>query len=160
MKAHETILRHLLEGTKQFMVPLFQREYRWKQDRWETLWNDLNELYEEDQPRPHFLGSIVTLPIEPVPAGISKFLLIDGQQRLTTLMVLLAVIRDRARLQGNELSEEIQESYLCNKFKRSQLSYYKLLPTQVDQEPFFTLIRGKGPPPSNHRLGEAYAFFA
>jgi len=47
--------------------------------------------------RPHFIGSIVTMQAHSVPEKVSKYLLIDGQQRLTTLLILLAVIRDRAK---------------------------------------------------------------
>ena len=101
MKASETHLGKILEGNNQFVVPLFQRPYTWDESRWKVLWTDLVELCEDEtdtvRDKPHFMGSIVTVPTRSVPEGVTKFLLIDGQQRLTTLQVLLAALRDSAR---------------------------------------------------------------
>jgi uncharacterized protein with ParB-like and HNH nuclease domain len=100
MKASETHLGKILEGNNQFVVPLFQRPYTWDESRWKVLWSDLVELCDDEEDtraKPHFLGSIVTVPTRSVPEGVTKYLLIDGQQRLTTLQVLLAALRDRAR---------------------------------------------------------------
>ena len=88
MKASETKLQRVIEGTNQYVVPLFQRKYSWDTKEWNTLWEDLVELYEEEQPRSHFIGSIVTMPTQSVPEGVAKFLLIDGQQRFTTIFIL------------------------------------------------------------------------
>ena len=79
MKASETKLQRVIEGTNQYVVPLFQRKYSWDTKEWNTLWEDLVELYEEERPRSHFIGSIVTMPTQSVPEGVAKFLLIDGQ---------------------------------------------------------------------------------
>jgi uncharacterized protein with ParB-like and HNH nuclease domain len=113
MKAHETILQPILEGTKQYIVPLFQRTYSWKSDNWKTLWDDLLSLYSSESARKHFLGALVSMPVDMTPAGVNKFLLIDGQQRITTLFLILAAIRDIAiaRDEGN-LSDQINELYL------------------------------------------------
>lgn len=97
MQAAEAKLQVVLEGSKQFLVPHYQRPYSWQTEQWEALWRDILMLLEEDNPQPHFLGSIVTSPANSVPEGIGKRLLIDGQQRLTTLMILLALLRDQAR---------------------------------------------------------------
>lgn len=77
MKANETVLLPLLEGTKQFFVPLFQRSYSWTKREWEVLWSDIEELLESqehpDSPQPnHFFGSLVTMPVESVPEGVTK----------------------------------------------------------------------------------------
>jgi uncharacterized protein with ParB-like and HNH nuclease domain len=94
MKASEAKLQRVIEGTNQYVVPLFQRKYSWDKKEWSTLWDDLLELYEEENARNHFIGSIVTMPTQSVPEGVAKYLLIDGQQRFTTIFVLLAVLRD------------------------------------------------------------------
>jgi uncharacterized protein with ParB-like and HNH nuclease domain len=62
----------LIEGTKQYVVPLFQRSYSWDRKEWEVLWKDLIELYEMENPRTHFMGSIVTMPGVSVPEGVPK----------------------------------------------------------------------------------------
>lgn len=118
MNANETKLQPILEGTKQYVVPLFQRPYSWDKDQWSRLWDDLMDLSEEmDQSketdlRTHFMGSIVTMPTTSVPEGVTKYLLIDGQQRLTTIFIILSLLRDSALGKNDEkksrLAEEIQ----------------------------------------------------
>ena len=159
MKASETRLQALIEGTKQYVVPLFQRAYSWDNNEWEVLWNDLIELCDVDNPRTHFIGSVVTMPTSSVPEGVAKYLLIDGQQRLTTIFILLALLRDKAK-KGNqeELSEEINDTLLVNRYKKS-LDYYKLQPTQVDRESFHDLIHADIKPAQNNKIINAYQFF-
>src|SRR5262249_56860083 len=66
MKANETTFQHVIEGTKQYIVPLFQRPYCWDKSQWETLWNDLVEMQDAARSRSHFIGSIVTLQTQSV----------------------------------------------------------------------------------------------
>lgn len=77
MKASETSLRNLLEGTKQFQIPLFQRAYSWKKENWETLWEDLMSLYNDEVKGFYFLGPIVTQSVPGTAEGISPFIVID-----------------------------------------------------------------------------------
>lgn len=143
MKASEVNLRSIIEGTQQFIVPLFQRAYSWERKNWSMLWTDIEELCEDGDAREHFIGSVVTAPTDSVPYGVTKYLLIDGQQRLTTLFVLLAVIRDKARASGSEmLAQEIEERFLTNRFNEGE-EFWKLLPTQADREPFLQLLQGE-----------------
>lgn len=138
MKASETSLRNLLEGTKQFQVPLFQRSYSWKKDNWQMLWEDLLMIYDDDSDDPFFMGSIVTQSIPGTADGISPFIIIDGQQRLTTLTILLAAIRYSLDSE-NSLKEEIYETHLINKYQ-SEDYRYKLLPTQTDKKSYKKII--------------------
>ncbi|WP_333870273.1 DUF262 domain-containing protein [Desulforamulus putei] len=140
MKASETSLQSIIEGTKQYIVPLFQRSYSWEKQDWEILWKDIMELYAEENPRSHFIGSIVTIPVASVPGGVPKYLLIDGQQRLTTIFILLAALRDKAK-QNNQarLAEEINDKFLVNKYNDG-LDYYKLQPSQVDRPSFHNIL--------------------
>jgi uncharacterized protein with ParB-like and HNH nuclease domain len=158
MKASETKLQQILEGTKQYVVPLFQRTYSWQKKEWETLWNDIIELCEMDKPRDHFIGSLVTMPTVSLPEGVAKYLLIDGQQRLTTIFILLALLRNKL-VNSNEdkLAEEINNTLLVNPYKTG-LDYYKLLPTQVDRKSFYGIINEE-PILSNDKITEVYAFF-
>ena len=157
MKANETTFQHVIEGTKQYIVPLFQRPYCWDKSQWETLWNDLVEMQDVARPRSHFIGSIVTLQTQSVPEGVPKFLLIDGQQRLTTTFILLTLLRDTARREGRaELAEEIEQTLLVNRFKKGD-DHVKLLPTQADRPAFLQLMQEPGTIPSG-RIGAAYSF--
>ncbi|HUS84922.1 MAG TPA: DUF262 domain-containing protein, partial [Anaerolineales bacterium] len=107
--------------------------------------------------REHFLGAIVTMPVDMQPTGVNKYLLIDGQQRLSTLFTLLAAIRDEARNQESQLADQVHEQYLVNKYSLDQ-NRLKLSPTQNDRSAFVDIVKGNivGSEP----LTQAYRFFA
>lgn len=159
MQAGETKLQPMLEGTKQYLVPLFQRAYSWDTKEWKIFWSDLAELCEMADPRPHFIGSIVTMPTSSVPEGVSKYLLIDGQQRLTTIFILLALLRDLAKV-GNKpmLAQEIDNTLLINPYKDGH-DRFKLQPTQADRESFRSIIDSKPQPERPSQIYAAYKFF-
>ena len=159
MQASETKLQQIIEGTKQYVVPLFQRAYSWKKRDWELLWSDIVELCSTDRPRSHFIGSIVTMPTTSIPEGVNKFLLIDGQQRLTTIFILLCVLRDKAKKSEQELAEEIDNTILVNPYKKG-LDYYKLQPTQIDREAFYDIIKPEHESPKDKSdISQCYLFF-
>lgn len=158
MKASETKLQKVIEGTVQYVIPLFQRTYSWDKKEWEVLWEDILELYHMENPRAHFIGSIVSMPTVSVPEGVAKYLLIDGQQRLTTIFILLTLLRDSAKEDGNpNLADEIHECFLVNKFKGGQ-DYFKLMPTQMDRNIFINLI-GEKQNEKESQISRAYDFF-
>ncbi len=143
MKASETSLRNLLEGTKQFQIPLFQRPYSWTEDKWVTLWEDLMKLYNDEVEGSYFLGAIVTQSIAGTADGISPYLVIDGQQRLITLTILLAAMRDHLITEKKkELAQELYSLYLTNQYKKSE-EFYKILPTQEDREAYQSILQDK-----------------
>ena len=159
MQAGETKLQPMLEGTKQYLVPLFQRAYSWDVKEWKILWDDLAELCEVDDPRPHFMGSIVTMPTVSVPEGVNKYLLIDGQQRLTTIFILLALLRDLANGDNQpQLAEEINNTLLVNPYKTGH-DRFKLQPTQVDRDAFRSIIGSKAQPEKVTQVYAAYKYF-
>jgi len=137
MKASETEFKKIIEGTTQFFVPHYQRAYSWQPKQWTQLWEDLIALAEErsnhtdEGPAPtHFIGSMVTIPGTSVPQGVAKYVLIDGQQRITTLMILLAALRDLARERGDgRQADMVHNLYLTNQYQEN-LEHFKLLPTQ------------------------------
>lgn len=141
MQANETKLQKVIEGTVQYVIPLFQRTYSWDKKEWQILWDDIVELCEAEMPRIHFIGSIVSLPTVSVPEGVAKYLLIDGQQRLTTIFIILTLLRDNAKEESNiKLAEEIQERFLVNKFSDGY-DFFKLMPTQADRLAFTNYIK-------------------
>jgi uncharacterized protein with ParB-like and HNH nuclease domain len=160
MKASETTLRNLLEGTKQFQIPLFQRPYSWNKENWETLWGDLMSLYHEEVKGSFFLGLIVTQAISGTADGISPFLVVDGQQRLTTLAIILAALRNYLKKVETSIAEEVKEQYLINKFKKND-DFYKILPTQDDREVYKSIITSEKAKdiPKKGQIYEAYKFF-
>lgn len=157
MKAAETNLQSIFEGIKQYVVPLFQRPYSWEEKQWGKLWDDLVELSKFENPRSHFIGSIVTMPTTSVPEGVAKYLLIDGQQRLTTIFILLALLRDK--LHESEEREELNNTLIVNQYKKG-LDHYKLLPTQEDRYSFQNIIKeDKEDIDPSKQIIKAYNFF-
>jgi uncharacterized protein with ParB-like and HNH nuclease domain len=87
MEATPTLVINYFSGFKQNLVPLFQRPYTWSEKQWRTLWEDVMVFYPSDDvsdKATHFMGAVVTMPARSVPVGVSKFLIIDGQQRLSS----------------------------------------------------------------------------
>jgi uncharacterized protein with ParB-like and HNH nuclease domain len=159
MKAAETNLRSLLEGGKQYSIPLFQRPYTWGRDNWETLWEDILIIYDQSPETNHFIGPMVTLALPGQPDGLSPFIVIDGQQRLTTFSIILAALRDHLEaLNGkNNLAKELHDLYLINLFKEGD-NRLKILPTKMDLETYKSIIFRKIISEKN-LLREAYDFF-
>jgi len=166
MKADSVPLEKLINSPIQYLVPLFQRQYSWDKEEWEELWENLEKLYndlivldENKKPRPHFMGSIVTMPMPSKPGDISQYLLIDGQQRLTTIFILLAVLRDLAKSFNSKLSDQILNTFLVNPYEDQETpNYYKLQPTQLDRSAFFQIINSSEFT-STSRIAKCYRFF-
>ena len=169
MQVNESSLKQLIEGEKQFQVPLYQRQYSWRDAELGQLWDDIIEQYDlltpDDQGRvhpdapTHFIGSTVLAPSPKIAAsGVTAFTVIDGQQRLTTLLIAMAALRDVAAEEEPAAIERFNERYLINKYGEGQ-SHYRLLPTQVDRDAFFACIDPDGKPRGNDPVSRAYSFF-
>jgi uncharacterized protein with ParB-like and HNH nuclease domain len=142
--AQETTFNELVQGEKQFQVPLYQRTYSWQREELQQLWDDVLELLEERlegrTPAGHFLGSVVLAPGRITAGGMQRWLVVDGQQRLTTLMLAFTALRDRHRERGAvHRAERIHDLVLVNKY-RSGEDHYRLLPTQADREAFTACV--------------------
>jgi len=156
MDVYNVTLESLFEGTKQFVVPLFQRPYSWKKNNWDELWRDLMDICDPANSTKHFMGAIVTMPVQMQPHGVNKFLLIDGQQRLTTIFIVLACIRDLAS-DDSKLHNEIENLYLVNQFKEGT-NRQKLLPTQSDRQAFDNIVQCSDH--TNTTLSKVYKHFS
>lgn len=142
MKANDTLIIKFLEGSKQFIVPLFQRTYSWKKEQVETLWGDIENTRSENEST-HFFGSFVTEPLPSSASGASRYVIIDGQQRLATIFLFLASLRNRIIEIAPEckIKNEINDLYLVNIYHPEDK--YKLVPTQADRNIFFSIIDRK-----------------
>lgn len=161
--ARETTLQELLEGSKQYQVPLYQRTYSWTRPQLARLWEDIKQLAVDRVHRPtltHFVGSLVLAP-SPAngPAGVAEYLVVDGQQRLTTLSVLLCAIRDhRAATDGPEHRQRIDQLFLTNPWKPDQ-QRLKLQPTQADRDAYRACVDATVHAGGSDPVGAAYRFF-
>ena len=150
----------ILEGSKQYIIPVYQRIYSWGQPQCNRLWVDIVQMHKR-QKSGHFIGTIVNVAERMAPVGIQEFMIIDGQQRLTTLSILLLTLRDYAKAHPDcgINSDEINENYLVNKFKTGN-DKYKLLLTQSDRDVLIKQIEGAPIPASlKSRVLDNYALF-
>lgn len=140
MEAHAKTIRQILESGSQFLIPFFQRSYSWRKPNWKRLWTDVASLFEDGHRGQHFLGPLVCTIEKAIPGSPSMYLLIDGQQRLTTLSILLAALRDVAtRTNEKKLAARIHESYLVHRHEEG-LQKYKILPRIGDREVLIGIV--------------------
>jgi hypothetical protein len=127
MKAEGTSVLTLLGGgQRQFVIPVFQRDYSWTEAQCGQLLSDILRVAERPQGATHFVGSVVYVASGDHSAVLPQWLVIDGQQRLTTCTILLSVLRNRLKAHTCELpitdsSAALEEQFLLNKFAPSTL---------------------------------------
>ena len=165
-------------------VPLFQRPYVWSKDeQWEPLWQDISRLADrvlravEGQPiAGHFLGTVVLEQAQSRAGSIGRREVIDGQQRLTTLQILLHALQHALALVAQEqadagdppLSRKVDvaarqvQTLTINPAYEAEEERYKVWPTNTDRVPFREVMDSKGPEDLcavQTRMAEAYRYF-
>lgn len=180
MKPDKTTVYDLFDRQRRYAVPLYQRQYVWTEEaQWIPLWDDIAEKARAVQvgqaKAPHFLGAIVTSQ-RPVFGGeMGAWDIIDGQQRLTTLQVVLTAFHDVVRSQGETAFDRDMQRITRNEgvMKDPATECFKVWPTNTDRSAFQTImkagslnalmtaypgLRGRQKR-RTPRLAEAYAFF-
>ena len=143
LQAGETTLNKLLNTSRQFIVPIFQRNYSWQKNQYEQLWFDILRASKFKEKQNHFIGSIVYIDMG-TPAGRpQQLLLIDGQQRLTTISILLCALKDYVQKFNLETKlinlAKIKNQFLYNSDEIDE-DRYKLLLNVQDKETYIKLI--------------------
>lgn len=133
---------YIQPNKKQYCIPVFQRDYAWTSEQCEKLFEDIVLAFKKD--REHFCGSFVYAPL-PTRKHIDRYIIIDGQQRFTTLYILIKALADSAT---DESDKAELEKYLYNedKFNRYGLddkSKLKLKPVKTDNDQLQLLMAGK-----------------
>ncbi|RKV00215.1 hypothetical protein DDP42_02900 [Helicobacter pylori] len=136
-----TLLRFFKENqTNQFVIPIYQRLYSWEKEQCEQLWDDIIEIGGNDKMNGHFIGSI--LYVRDDNTHSSPLLIIDGQQRLTTITLLLIALRNRSSEEVEILekfSRKKVESYLINSDKDGNKKF-RLILSESDKDTLLSLI--------------------
>lgn len=140
---------------KQYCIPVFQRDYAWTEEQCTKLFEDIVMAYKKD--RPHFCGSFVYAPLGSK-KHIDSYIIIDGQQRFTTLYILIKALADSA---DDDRDKEALQRYLYNedKFDRYGLdekSKLKLKPVKTDNDQLLLLMSGKIEQMDKSRRGIIY----
>ena len=139
--------RELFDGTVCYEIPPFQRPYVWnEEDQWQPLWNDIERVAtdltaarEEDREvSPHFLGAVVIKQLAAVAGDPARHSVIDGQQRLTTLQILLDAVQLVTQEHGDEDDAETLMELVANHARRFKGSSkrFKLWPSRTDRIAF------------------------
>src|SRR5712691_6922218 len=142
MKATEAKLLDFLKKSPQFVVPIYQRTYSWTEKESRQLWDDILRTGRNNDVSAHFVGSIVY-----VEKGLyqvtsqSPLLVIDGQQRLTTVMLILEALARRLGecepIDGFS-PKKLRSYYLLNQLEEGERGF-KLLLTQTDKRSLLAL---------------------
>ncbi len=140
MDAHKIwMLRDFIGARKVvFRIPVYQRNYDWSEENCNRLLDDIKTII--DTGEKHFLGTIVFMAPRGGGFALKEYTIIDGQQRLTTLMLLLKALADISLDIDPSCSEEISESYLHNQHCEEKFKV-KLKPISSDNEQFLLLLK-------------------
>lgn len=161
MDARKANIYKFLSGDKQYIIPVYQRIYSWEIEECKRLWFDIVDMQKKNK-NGHFVGSIVSITENDSPSDMSKFTIIDGQQRITTLMLLLLALRDYVFIHREEKSinwKKINNSFLKNPDEDDD-SQYKLLLTETDKDILISLIEKRPIDENlNSRLISNYNYF-
>ncbi len=123
------IVEFLSTTNTQFTIPVYQRNYDWEEKQCSILLKDILEASSNVSSPSHFLGSIVYLHEGVYTVGKKEFSIIDGQQRLTTITILLCVIYHKTKFfENDEIAEMIYDRYLVDRYLKGENKFKLILP--------------------------------
>lgn len=164
-------------GSNIYEIPVYQRSYEWKEDKWSFLWNDIAALYYSTKyslnkngssysdaifNRHHFIGTILSRATAPLGKGLGqRFTVIDGQQRLITLFIFLSAIRDESLARDVQVSAD---DLLAFNVTRDSVRLPRLSVNRSDADVFESIVTGKAKDKLSTKvadslLGKAYLYF-
>ncbi|GAA7850724.1 DUF262 and DUF1524 domain-containing protein [Helicobacter pylori] len=136
MKADATpLLKFIKDNQKnQLVIPIYQRVYSWEKEQCKELWDDIIKIGGNDKMDGHFIGSILYV-LDGIKHSDNTLLIIDGQQRLTTITLLLTALRDH----WSDKRKEIEDDYLINSDKDGDKKF-RLILSDSDKDTLLSLI--------------------
>lgn len=137
----QKLIKYLDGASKRFIIPVYQRNYDWKMEHCKQLYDDLVKIIRQNR-KSHFFGSIVSVQSES--GTMEEFLIIDGQQRLTTISLLLLTIyhllsSGKMVSRDHQLTDKILKKYLIDEYEPEE-KRIKLKPIKNDQKAFGILF--------------------
>ncbi len=138
MEADATTLLNFIKDNQknQLVIPIYQRVYSWEKEQCKQLWDDIIKIGGNDKMDGHFIGSILYV-LDSITHSNNALLIIDGQQRLTTITLLLTVLRNH--LSDEVKRKEIEDHYLINSDKDSDKKF-RLILSESDKDTLLSLI--------------------
>lgn len=163
INANKDKLSSFFSSDIKYVVPFYQRSYVWKLENWETLWESLYKVFQDcnnNGGSEHFIGTLITKQVPAERMGENRNELIDGQQRLTTVALLLKAIRDTAKGDLPRLKENINRLLTFEDSHGNK--HIKIIHCKNDQQ-YFNAVIGDGDiaalPREDHGIIEAYNYF-
>ncbi|GHS33021.1 hypothetical protein JP0120_12660 [Helicobacter pylori] len=130
-----TLLKFIKDNQKnQLVIPIYQRVYSWEKEQCKQLWDDIIKIGGNDKMDGHFIGSILYV-LDRITHSNNALLIIDGQQRLTTITLLLTALRDH----WSDKRKEIEDHYLINSNKDGDKKF-RLILSESDKDTLLYLI--------------------
>ena len=168
MKADSLTMSRVFQtgGDIQYVLPHFQREYAWGETEWKTLLTDIfsvYEIYREEQPPEHFMGSLVVISDGMQAGVIPVFRLVDGQQRLATISLMLCALERLLDDQEEFANVRRRARRMLVNLDETGNLHYKLLPTLKygDRASYCAIIEGRQPPEGvKSRVPDAYRYLS
>ncbi|MFT2766175.1 DUF262 domain-containing protein [Helicobacter pylori] len=138
MEADKNTLLKFIKGNQknQLVIPIYQRLYSWEKEQCKQLWDDIVKMGGNDQMNGHFIGSILYV-LDGIKHSDNALLIIDDQQRLTTITLLLIALRDH--LSDEVKRKEIEDHYLINS-NRDGDKKFRLILSESDKDTLLYLI--------------------
>lgn len=162
MKLAEVSITDFISGDdKVFIIPPFQRNYSWTKQNCKELFDDLIGLLRaKNKQKNHYFGNIIYFNGENQGATSREFILIDGQQRVSTVLLLLCALRDIARTKSDDfLANQIERRYLLTNERNPEDTFrVRLKQTAYDAESFSSIVKNE-PKNSNSDIYRNYEFF-
>jgi len=168
VKAVDSHLLTLLKKSSQFVVPIYQRVYSWQENECEQLWSDILRAGNNDQLGAHFTGSIVYVAKDQsTNTSAQPDLIIDGQQRVTTVTLILAALAEHLEKLSEDQQEpwdgfsskKIRNRYLLNDDEDGERQF-KLILSQGDKDALIAIVQGIEPSAeTTTRVVDNYRFF-
>ena len=164
MQAQQANFLEFLQGKRPFVIPIYQRKYSWEKEHCEQLWNDIIQCGENDLIPIHFIGSVVFVESSQyLKTTQTPLLLIDGQQRVTSVTLLLSAVAES--IESTEPFDGFTKSKIRNRYlidpDEIGEKRFKLLLSETDKTTLMDLVEGKEPDKNNFsiRVKENYDFF-
>ena len=138
----ENVIDTMFDNKRQYQIPVYQRNYDWMKDNCLELFNDVITAYEKQ--KTHFLGTIVQVQ-QDEECGLKHFIIVDGQQRMTSIYLMLKALYDKA---SDDSDKEEIDGLLFNKssshdFDKQEKNKLKLKPIKTDNEQFLLLMNNR-----------------
>tara|TARA_Y100000034_G_scaffold118500_1_gene159205 strand:- start:906 stop:2606 length:1701 start_codon:yes stop_codon:yes gene_type:complete len=151
-------LKDVFVGKERIKIPLYQRRYSWEEKQIEDLWNDLMSLNPGNK---HFFGTIVFMSRDHVAQEIDTLQVIDGQQRITTISILLCAIRDAFIKKNSDLKTRIKdiEHALWIIDRDDKKNGMRLVLGNLDKQSYDSLVMSNFDEITNQKIKNAYDFF-